>query len=297
MPIRKAIIPVAGFGSRFLPATKAQPKEMLTLVDKPVIQYIVEEAVAAGIEQIVFVTSQNKRAIEDHFDRNMELEMRLRERHKVKELAEITRISDLAKFVYIRQPNPRGDGHAILLARDIIGDEPCAVLYGDDVMVSDVPCIGQLMALYEKNRAPNIAVQRVPKKDVSKYGIVSGTRRDKRTIEMDDMVEKPRPEHAPSDLAIIGRYIITPEVFDALGRAKPGADGEIRLIDAFRALKGRRPMYAYEFEGARYDCGNKLGFLSAAVDFGLAHEEVNKDGAFAEFLESRTKTKPKKKKK
>ncbi len=287
MKVRKAIIPVAGFGTRFLPATKAQPKEMLTLVDKPVIQYIVEEAVAAGIDQIIFVTSQTKRAIEDHFDRNFELEYRLREKKKTKELAEVMRISDLASFVYIRQQNPRGDGHAILLAKELVGDEPCAVLYGDDIVDAATPCIGQLIARYEKYGAPVMGVTRVPKKDISNYGVIKGAEVAPRTYEVSDLVEKPKPAHAPSDLAIIGRYVITPEVFDALERANPSPDGEIRLIDAFRAMRGADKLYACEFEGRRYDCGNKLQFLIAAVDYGLTHTEVNADGAFAEFLQTR----------
>lgn len=287
MKIRKAIIPVAGLGTRFLPATKAQPKEMLTLVDKPVIQYIVEEAVAAGIEQIIFVTSQTKRAIEDHFDRNFELEFRLQQKKKTKELEEVMRISDLASFVYIRQKNPMGDGHAILLAKELIGNEPCAVLYGDDVVDGDKPCIGQLMKLHEKYQDPVMAVERVPKKDISKYGVVKAMKLGGGVHEISDLVEKPKPEQAPSNLAIIGRYVITPDVFAALERAKPSPDGEIRLIDAFRALKGYRSMYACEFEGKRYDCGNKLQFLAAAIDFGLRHKEVNAGGAFAKHLRAR----------
>ena len=294
MRIRKAIIPVAGFGTRFLPATKAQPKEMLTLVDKPVIQYIVEEAVAAGIEQIIFVTSQTKRAIEDHFDRNFELEYRLREKKRDQALAEVMAISELAKFVYIRQQNPKGDGHAILLAKDLIGDEPCAVMYGDDVVDAEVPCIGQLIALHDKYQDPVMGVLRVPKKDISKYGVIKGTKSAERTYDVSELVEKPKPEDAPSDLAIIGRYVITPEVFSALERAKPSPDGEIRLIDAFRALKGKRSMYAYEFQGRRYDCGNKLQFLIAAVDYGLKHKELNGNGEFTAFLKERAATLKKK---
>ncbi|KPJ84983.1 UTP--glucose-1-phosphate uridylyltransferase [Parcubacteria bacterium SG8_24] len=287
MRIRSAVIPVAGMGTRFLPATKAQPKEMLTLVDKPVIQYIVEEAVAAGIEQIIFVTSQTKRAIEDHFDRNFELEFRLRQKRKYEALQEVTKLSDLASFVYIRQKDPKGDGHAIMLAKDLVGKEPCAVFYGDDVVDSKVPCIAQLMRLYHKYQDPVIAVERVPKKDISKYGVIKGVKTEKRTYEIMDLVEKPSPAKAPSNLAIIGRYIITPEVFSALERAEPSPDGEIRLIDAFRALKGQRSIYACEFEGNRYDCGSKLGFLAASVDFGLKHKEVNRNREFSRFLKSK----------
>ncbi len=289
MKIRKAIIPVAGLGTRFLPATKAQPKEMLTLVDKPVIQYIVEDAVAAGIEQIIFVTSQTKRAIEDHFDHNFELETRLREKGKDRELAEVRHISELASFAYIRQKNPLGDGHAILMAKDFVGDEPCVVLFGDVVVQSEVPCVEQMLRVFDRYQDPVIAVQRVPMKEVSKYGVVAGRQVADRTYEVSELVEKPKPAEAPSDLAIIGRYIITPEVFQALEKAKPSVGGEIRLIDAFRALKGRRSIYAYDFEGRWYDCGDKLQFLVATVDYGLQHAEVNKDGAFTSFLRNRVK--------
>lgn len=290
MKIRKAVIAVAGMGTRFLPATKAQPKEMLTLVDKPVIQYIVEEAVAAGIEQIIFVTSQTKRAIEDHFDRNFELEYRLRQKNKTKELDQVLGISDLAKFAYIRQKSPKGDGDAIMQARDFIGDEPCAVLFGDDVIYGQEPCIGQLIKTYEKYGDPVVAVQKVPKKDISKYGVIKGTDLGKGVHEIEELVEKPKPEHAPSDLAIIGRYVITPEVFAALEKAEPSPDGEIRLIDAFRALRGKRAMYGLEFQGQRYDCGNKLQFLIASVEYGLRHDEVNADDAFKDYLRGLTKS-------
>ena len=287
--IRKAIIPVAGLGTRFLPATKAQPKEMLTLVDKPVIQHIVEEAVAAGIEQIIFVTSHNKRPIEDHFDSNFELEHLLRARGKKKELEAVTRLTDLASFAYVRQNEPKGDGHAILLTKDLIGEEPVAVLYGDDVVDSKVPCIGQLIKVYERYHDPVIAVQKVPKSEISHYGVVAGRLISERTWEVDELVEKPKSEEAPSDMAIIGKYVITPDVFDALAQAKPSVGGETRLIDAFRAISDRRSVYAHQFEGRRYDCGNKLQFLIAQVDYGLKHPETNKGKAFANFLKKRVK--------
>jgi len=290
MKIRKAIIPVAGLGTRFLPATKAQPKEMLTLVDKPVIQYIVEDAVAAGIEQIIFVTSQTKRAIEDHFDHNFELETRLRQKGKIKELAEVEHISQLASFAYIRQQNPLGDGHAILMAKEFVGNEPCVVLFGDVVVQSKVPCVKQMLEVFDRYQDPVIAVQRVPRKEISKYGVVAGRPVSARTYEVSELVEKPKPADAPSDLAIIGRYIITPEVFQALEQAQPSVGGEIRLIDAFRSLKGRRSIYAYDFDGRWYDCGDKLQFLVATVDYGLQHQEVNKDGAFGDFLRNRVKS-------
>jgi UTP--glucose-1-phosphate uridylyltransferase len=287
MKIRKAIIPVAGMGTRFLPATKAQPKEMLTLVDKPVIQYIVEEAVAAGIEQIIFITSQTKRALEDHFDTNFELETRLQEKGKTKELEEVRAVSNLANFIYIRQKEPRGDGHAILQAKEIIGQEPCAVLFGDDLVDSEVPCIKQLMDVYETQHAPVIAAYRIPKKDISQYGVMATIDKGNGIHEVTDFVEKPQPDEAPSDLAVIGKYIITPEVFTELEKEPLGKGGEIRLADAFIALLGKQPIYACEFEGTRYDCGNKMQFLIASVDYGLKHNEANKDGKFAEFIKTR----------
>jgi UTP--glucose-1-phosphate uridylyltransferase len=285
--VRKAIIPVAGLGTRFLPATKAQPKEMLPVVDKPVIQYIVEEAVAAGIEQVIFVTSSTKRAIEDHFDRNFELEYRLRQKGKKKALGEVLDISDLASFVYIRQRTPKGDGHAILQARNLVGDEPCVVLYGDNLFVSDTPCISQTMAVYEKYQDPVMMVQRVPEENVHRYGIIAGNETTPGVHEITQMVEKPKPEDAPSNLANLGQYILTPEFFDALDQAEPSPDGELRIVDGFRALLGKRSLYAHEFDGTYYDCGNKLGYLMASVDYGLKHAEANADEAFAEFLKGR----------
>ncbi len=288
MTIKKAIIPVAGMGTRFLPATKAQPKEMLSLVDKPVIQYIVEEAVAAGIEQVIFITSQTKRALEDHFDTNFELETRLEKKGKKELLKKVREVTNLAQFVYIRQKEPRGDGHAILHARDLIGkDEAVAVLFGDDIVDHEVPCIKQLMNVYEKYRDPVIAVQRIPKKDISQYGVIAGTDMGNRTYEVTGFVEKPKPEEAPSDLAVIGKYIITPEIFEELEKEPAGKGGEIRLADAFINLLGKRSIYGYEFEGTRYDCGNKMHFLTAAIDYGLKHDEVNGDGKFAEFIKNR----------
>jgi len=283
--IKKAIIPVAGFGTRFLPATKAQPKEMLTLVDKPVIQYIIEEAVASGITDIILITGQNKRAIEDHFDRNFELEYRLKQKGKKELLDEIDRISNLANFYYVRQKTPLGDGHAILQAKDLIGsDEPVAVLFGDDIVDTKTPVIKQLIDVYEKYRDPIIAVERVEKNEVDKYGIVDAVQVEPRIHQIRSLVEKPNPKEAPSNLAIIGKYIITPDILDALARAKGGRDGEIRLIDAFRSVVKERSIYAHEFEGTRYDCGSKLGFLKATIHFGLSHPEVKKD--FAKYLKS-----------
>lgn len=282
MQIRKAIIPVAGFGTRFLPATKAQPKEMLTVVDKPVIQYIVEEAVASGIRDIILITGQNKRAIEDHFDRNFELEYRLKQQGKTNIMDEVRKISEMANFVYIRQKAPLGDGHAILAAKDLIGDEPVAVLFGDDIVDAKVPVLKQLMDVYEKYEDPVIGLMKVDKKNVSKYGVAGASSIGQRAWQVESLVEKPKPEHAPSNLAIIGRYIITPEIFWHLEKSKSGKDGEIRLIDGLRAHLKKRSIYAYEFEGRRFDCGDKLEFLKATVHYGLKHKEFN--SGFEKYL-------------
>ncbi|MBI2636726.1 MAG: UTP--glucose-1-phosphate uridylyltransferase GalU [Parcubacteria group bacterium] len=285
--IRKAIIPVAGFGTRFLPATKAQPKEMLTLVDKPVIQYIVEEAVASGITDIILVTGQNKRAIEDHFDRNFELEYRLKQRGKKEALDEMERITNLANFYYVRQKTPLGDGHAILQAINLIGtDEPIAVLFGDDIVVGKTPALAQLIEVYETYRDPVIAVEQVEKSEVDKYGIVDVASTKGKTHEVRRLVEKPNPKEAPSNLAIIGKYVVTPDVLKALMGVAPDKDGEIRLIDAFQSVVKERAIYAHEFRGMRFDCGSKLGFLKATVYFGLAHKELKAD--FAKYLKGIT---------
>jgi UTP--glucose-1-phosphate uridylyltransferase len=281
--ITKAILPVAGFGTRFLPVTKALPKEMLPIVDKPIIQYLVEEAVKAGITEIIFVTGRGKRSIEDHFDDSFELEYNLVEKHKHELLKEIYNISRLAKFAYVRQPKPRGDGHAISCARHLVGNEPCAILFGDDIIDSKVPCIKQLMDVYEKYGDPVVALQKVPKADVYRYGVVKGIEIEPKTHQLQDIVEKPKVEDAPSDLTIVGKYIITKDVFDALENITPGADGEIRLADALKAvLMKDKPVYGLEFEGKRYDCGSKMGLLKANVDFALKHPELN--GKFREYL-------------
>jgi UTP--glucose-1-phosphate uridylyltransferase len=283
--IKKAILPVAGFGTRFLPATKAQPKEMLPIVDKPIIQYLVEEVVAAGIKEIIFVTGRGKRSIEDHFDHSFELEYNLVEKRKHDLLKEIYKISKLAKFSYVRQPSPRGDGDAVFRARELVGNEPCAVLFGDDLVDSEVPCIKQLMDVYEKYKDSVIALEQVPKEDVSRYGIVDSILLEKRTHQIKNIIEKPKTEEAPSNLSIVGKYIITPDVFDTLEALIPAKkDDEIRLADAFKLLLRRKPVYGYEFEGKRYDCGTKLGFLKATVDFGLKHTELN--GQFKKYLKN-----------
>lgn len=281
--IKKAILPVAGFGTRFLPATKAQPKEMLPIVDKPIIQYLVEEVVAAGIKEVIFVTGRGKRSIEDHFDHSFELEYNLVEKRKHNLLKEIYKISKLAKFSYVRQPRPRGDGDAVFCARELIGNEPCAVLFGDDLVDSKTPCIKQLMDVYEKYKDSVVALEQVPKEEVFRYGIVDSILLEARTHQIKNIIEKPKIEEAPSNLSIVGKYIITPDVFDTLEAFIPTKkDDEVRLADALKLLLRRKPVYGYEFEGKRYDCGTKLGFLKATVDFGLKHPDLN--GEFAEYL-------------
>jgi len=284
MKIRKAVIPVAGMGTRFLPATKAQPKEMLPVVDKPIIQFIVEEAVAAGIEEIVFVTSLGKRAIEDHFDRNFELEYRLHTNGKKKELDSILEISDMAKFVYVRQRSPKGDGDAVLAARPVIGDEPCAVFYGDDIIDAKKPAIKQLMEVYDRYQDPVSGLCRVPRKDVSRFGVVDAQEVAPRAYEIRRFVEKPTVAEAPSNLVHVGREIITPEIFDILERLKPDRSGEIRLAGAYAEFLKHRPMYGCEFEGTWYDCGMKLGLLKTQVIYGLRHPEISKE--FKKFLKT-----------
>lgn len=266
-------------GTRFLPAAKAQPKEMLAVVDKPVIQYIVEEAVASGIEEIIFVTAIGKRAIEDHFDRNFELEYRLEQKNKIKELEAVKSLGKLAKFAFVRQAKPLGDGHAVLSAVPFIDqNEPVAVLFGDDIIDGKVPALRQLMDAYEEYRDPVVALQKVPKKQVSSYGVIGGKAVKKNVWQVREFVEKPAVADAPSDLIVIGRYILTPDLFHLLPKVQAGKDGEIRLADAFAAyLKQDRALYGCVFEGTRYDCGNKLGFLKAQIELGMKHPETGKD--------------------
>ncbi|MEP7162870.1 MAG: UTP--glucose-1-phosphate uridylyltransferase GalU [Candidatus Moraniibacteriota bacterium] len=275
--ITKAILPVAGFGTRFLPATKAQPKEMLPVVDKPVVQYLVEEAVASGIEEIIFITGRGKRAIEDHFDVSYELEDTLVEKNKHGLLETVRKISGLARFSYVRQPIPLGDGHALLQAAHLVDDdEAVAVLFGDDLVDSDKPVIRQLMDVYEKYHDPVIALMAVDKSEVSKFGVVGTTKIGERTHEVKSFVEKPKPEDAPSNLIAVGKYIITHEVFETLRTIQAESrDGEVRLADAFiQMLANKRPLYGYEFEGERHDCGDKFGFVKATIAMGLKHPEV-----------------------
>ena len=276
MKVRKAIIPVAGLGTRFLPATKAQPKEMLSLIDKPIIQYIVEEAIASGIEEIIFVTSSTKRAIEDHFDRNFELEYRLKQKKKQKELKEILAISDMANFVYIRQKTPLGLGHAIYIAQEIIGDEPFAIFSGDDIIDSHVPAMKQLMKVYEKYEDIVVGVTKINKKETAKYGIIDPLIIDGKTAEIKKIIEKPDPKTAPYNLAVTGRYILTPEVFSILAKGKKGAGGEIQLTDALAQYIKKRAGYACIYDGTYYDCGNKLEFIKAIINFGLQRPEFKK---------------------
>ena len=285
MKVRKAIIPAAGLGTRFLPATKAQPKEMLPIVDKPTIQYIIEEAVASGIEEILIITGRNKKCIEDHFDKSVELEMELEKNHK-EDLLELVRgISDMVDIHYIRQKEPKGLGHAILCAKAFVGNEPFAVLLGDDVVDSEVPCLKQLMDCYKEYKTSILGVQTVNEKDVNKYGIVDGIHIEDRVYKVKRLVEKPAVEEAPSNVAILGRYIITPQIFDVLANTKPGKGGEIQLTDALETLIENEAMYAYNFEGRRYDVGDKLGFLQATVEFALKKEELREP--FIEYLNSK----------
>ncbi len=274
MKVRKAIIPAAGLGTRFLPATKAMPKEMLPIVDKPTIQYIVEEAVASGIEDIIIVTGKGKRAIEDHFDNSFELEHNLLEKGKMDLLDEVQKSSKLVDIHYIRQKEPKGLGHAIWCARKFIGDEPFAVLLGDDIVQAKKPCLQQLMEQYERYNATILGVQSVADEEVSRYGIVDAQAIGDRFYSVNSLVEKPKQEDAPSNLAILGRYILSPKIFEILGEQRPGAGGEIQLTDAISALNQFEAVYAYDFEGTRYDVGEKMGFIQTTIEFALQREDL-----------------------
>ncbi|GLO67615.1 MULTISPECIES: UTP--glucose-1-phosphate uridylyltransferase GalU [Oceanobacillus] len=281
MSVKKAIIPAAGLGTRFLPATKAQPKEMLPIVDKPTIQYIVEEAVQSGIEDIIIISGRGKRAIEDHFDKSYELEEKLIEKEDYDMLQAVQQISGLANIHYIRQKEPKGLGHAIHCAHTFIGNEPFAVLLGDDIVVSEEPCLKQLINVFEENHQKSvIGVHDVPWKDVSKYGIVKpskGMDSSSAVQYIEDLIEKPGVDQSPSNLAIMGRYILTPEVFPILEQLSPGKDNEIQLTDALIELKKVEEMIAYNFQGKRYDVGNKLGFIEATIDFALNRKDMHQD--------------------
>ena len=295
MRVRKAVFPAAGWGTRFLPATKAQPKEMLPLVDKPVIQYAVEEAVAAGIEQVIIVTSSQKRAIEDHFDTNYELEHLLEERGEIELLRQMRHISDLAQIAYVRQKEQLGLGHAVLMAKELVGHEPFAVILSDDVVIGERPCIGQLIHAYGQTHASVVAVMEVPNEETSRYGVIGGQRVDSvdsddsddgRLWKVDQLVEKPAPGYSPSNLAIIGRYVLTPKIFDKLEQTTHGAGGEIQLTDAIQALMQEQAVYGYEFDGTRYDAGTTMGWLKASVELALARPDLGEEfGAYLRGLD------------
>ncbi|WP_302053273.1 UTP--glucose-1-phosphate uridylyltransferase GalU [Bacillus sp. FJAT-29790] len=278
MKIRKAIIPAAGLGTRFLPATKAQPKEMLPIVDKPTIQYIVEEAVKSGIDDIIIISGRGKRAIEDHFDKSYELEETLAKKGEWERLEEIQSIANLANIHYIRQKEPKGLGDAIYCARSFIGNEPFAVMLGDDIVQAEVPCLKQLKNVYEQHQCSVIGVQQVPMEDVSKYGIIDPEKLIADNVfQLNSLVEKPSQQDAPSSYAIMGRYILEPEIFDILETLPPGAGGEIQLTDAIRKLTNTKQVLAYYFEGDRYDVGDKLGFIKATIELGLKRPDLRGD--------------------
>jgi len=291
--IRKAVFPAAGLGTRFLPATKAQPKEMLPLVDKPVIQYVVEEAVASGIEHIIIVTGRGKNAIEDHFDVSFELEHILEQRGRLDLLKQVRQISDLVHITYVRQKEALGLGHAILMAREVVGNEPFAVFLGDDVIDAPVPCMRQLMLAHKRFGATILAVEPVAPERVKDYGVIAGQEIEESVYRVTNLVEKPHPAKAPSNLAIIGRYILTPEIFGHLERTPADRNGEIQLTNGLRSLLMRRPVYAYRFQGRRYDTGNKLDFLRATVEFALKRPDLG--AAFRRYLRSLNLGKKKKK--
>ncbi len=282
MKVRKAVIPAAGLGTRFLPATKAQPKEMLPIVDKPTIQYIIEEAVSAGIEDIIVVTGRNKRSIEDHFDRSIELELELEKNEKEDLLDMVRDISEMANIHFIRQKQPLGLGHAVLTASHFIGDEPFAVLLGDDVVIAKKPCLQQMIEIFNEYKTTIVGVQKVAPEVVHKYGIVDCKPVDDRVYKVKDLVEKPNREEAPSNIAILGRYIITPDIFAYLETQQKGAGGEIQLTDALRRLSHNEAMYAYDFKGHRYDVGTKIGFLQANIEFALRSPELS--GEIRDYL-------------
>lgn len=275
MKIKKAVFPVAGLGTRFLPATKAMPKEMLPVVDKPLIQYAVEEALASGIEHLIFVTGSGKGALEDHFDRSFQLEETLRQRQKTELLKEVeSLVPESGTIIYTRQSEPLGLGHAIWCARDIVGDEPFAVLLADDLIQSETPVLHQMINEFDRLRASTVAVIEVPKEETPKYGILDAQQPVNGTIRIRGMVEKPPVDEAPSNLAVIGRYILTPRIFDILGNQQKGAGGEIQLTDAMSELLKEQPIFGYRFEGTRFDCGDKAGFQMANLAFALEHPEI-----------------------
>jgi UTP--glucose-1-phosphate uridylyltransferase len=280
--IRKAVFPAAGLGTRFLPATKAMPKEMLTLVDKPLIQYVIEEAVDSGIESMIIVTGRDKSAIENHFDISYELEQTLQERGKTEVFEQVRGVADIAKVSYTRQKQPLGLGHAIYQAKDFVENEPFAVMLPDDIMDSAVPALKQMIDVFEKYNAPVIATMQVEGEAISRFGVIDVEEVEPNVFKIKDMVEKPKFEDAPSDLAIVGRYIFTPDIFNAIERTAPGAGGEIQITDAMRNLLKERDFYAVKLDGVRHDAGDKLGFLKATVEFALKREDLG--GEFREYL-------------
>lgn len=282
--IRKAVFPAAGLGTRFLPATKASPKEMLPLVDKPLIQYVIEESVASGIESVLIVTGRDKTAIEDHFDISFELEVLLKERGKNESHAQVRAIADMVRISYTRQKQALGLGHAIYQGKDFVGSEPFAVLLADDIVDSETPALRQMVEVYEKYDAPVIATMQVEGEDISRFGVIDADEVEPDVYRIKDMVEKPSFADAPSDLAIIGRYIFTPDIFDAIEKTKPGAGGEIQITDAMRILLKERPFYAVKLEGKRHDAGDKLGFLIATVELALKRDDLGRD--FRRYLRS-----------
>jgi UTP--glucose-1-phosphate uridylyltransferase len=291
MKIRKAIIPAAGLGTRFLPATKAQPKEMLPIVDKPTIQYIVEEAVASGIEEIIIIIGRGKRSIEDHFDKSYELEDTLLKKNKLDLLEEVQKISNLVNIVYVRQKEAKGLGHAILCAKSVIGDEPFAVLLGDDIVMSEIPCLKQVIDVFEYYNSSVVAVQHVQDQEVSRYGIIKpkGNLNEANLFHIDSLVEKPKKEDAPSNYAIMGRYVLTPQIFEILASIPYGAGDELQLTDAINELNKHQAVLAYNFVGRRYDIGDKIGFVKATIDFALEREDISKE--VYEYLQNKSERK------
>lgn len=285
MKVRKAVIPAAGLGTRFLPATKAQPKEMLPIVDKPTLQYIIEEAVESGIEEILIITGRNKSSIEDHFDKSIELELELEKKGKIQLLKEVQKISEMATIHYVRQKEPKGLGHAIHCAKSFVGNEPFAVMLGDDIVENQQgkPCLKQMIEMYNQFKTTILGVQEIPKENTNKYGIVKGNHIEERIYKVQDLVEKPAVEDAPSNIAILGRYIINPEIFEILENTPPGKGGEIQLTDALKELASKEAMYAYIFEGRRHDVGDKQGFLEATVEFALKRGDLRE--GFLKYLE------------
>jgi UTP--glucose-1-phosphate uridylyltransferase len=283
--VRKAVIPAAGLGTRFLPATKAQPKEMLPLVDKPAIQYVVEEAVSVGITDILVITGRGKRSLEDHFDRSFELEYYLEEGGKLDELAEMRRIAEMAEIHYVRQGEPKGLGHAVLVASEHVGDQPFAVLLGDDIMHPDAGVLAGMLGVHERYGHSVVALKEVPPEDISSYGCAAVTQLEDNIVRVEDVVEKPAQEEAPSNLAIMGRYVFGPEIFDVLAETKPGRGGEIQLTDAIKTLGEHEPVYGWTFRDGRFDVGNKLDYLEATVELALEREDIGP--AFRRFLVER----------